>query len=50
MAKSVRTDGASAEKSEMPGFIKPQLATLKPKAPKATSYLHFDRSRFFTPA
>jgi hypothetical protein len=27
MAKRVRSDGASAEKSEMPGFIKPQLAT-----------------------
>jgi hypothetical protein len=42
MAKPVRTGGASAEKSEMPGFINPQLATPKPKAPKATSYLHFD--------
>jgi bifunctional non-homologous end joining protein LigD len=27
-------------KSEMPGFIKPQLATLKPKAPKGDQWLH----------
>jgi bifunctional non-homologous end joining protein LigD len=29
-----------AEKSEMPGFIKPQLATLRPKAPKGEQSLH----------
>jgi bifunctional non-homologous end joining protein LigD len=26
--------------SEMPGFIKPQLATLKSKAPKGDQWLH----------
>src|SRR3984885_7293522 len=40
MAKRVRTGGLSAEKSEMPGFIKPQLATLKSKAPKGDQWLH----------
>jgi ATP-dependent DNA ligase len=39
MAKRVRTSGSAAEKSEMPGFIKPQLATLKTKAPKG-DWLH----------
>ena len=27
-------------KSEMPGFIKPQLATLKPRAPKGDQWIH----------
>jgi bifunctional non-homologous end joining protein LigD len=27
-------------KTEMPGFIKPQLATLKSKAPKGDQWLH----------
>jgi bifunctional non-homologous end joining protein LigD len=40
MAKRVRTGGGSAEKSEMPGFIKPQLATLKSKAPVGLQWLH----------
>jgi bifunctional non-homologous end joining protein LigD len=40
MAKRVRTGGLSAEKSEMPGFIKPQLATLRAKAPKGDQWLH----------
>jgi len=40
MAKRVRTGRASAEKSEMPGFIKPQLATLKAKAPVGPQWLH----------
>jgi hypothetical protein len=34
MAVRVRRNGVAAEKSEMPGFIKPQLATLKSKAPQ----------------
>jgi bifunctional non-homologous end joining protein LigD len=40
MAKRVRTGGLSAEKSEMPGFIKPQHATLRAKAPKGDQWLH----------
>jgi len=40
MAKRVRTGRSSAEKSEMPGFIKPQLATLKTRAPKGEQWLH----------
>jgi bifunctional non-homologous end joining protein LigD len=40
MAKRVRTGGSAAEKSEMPGFIKPQLATLKASAPKGDQWLH----------
>jgi ATP-dependent DNA ligase len=40
MAKRVRTGGLSAEKSEMPGFIKPQLATLRARAPKGDQWLH----------
>jgi hypothetical protein len=31
---------AAAEKSEMPGFIKPQLATLKARAPLGDQWLH----------
>jgi bifunctional non-homologous end joining protein LigD len=40
MAKRVRTSGSAAEKSEVPGFIKPQLATLKSKAPAGSQWLH----------
>jgi bifunctional non-homologous end joining protein LigD len=40
MARRVRTSGLSAEKSEMPRFIKPQLATLKTRAPKGEHWLH----------
>ena len=40
MAKRVRRVRSVAEKSEMPGFIKPQLATLRPKAPKGEQSLH----------
>src|ERR1700710_2542745 len=40
MAKRVRTGGVSAEKSEIPRFIKPQLATLKAAAPKGGQWLH----------
>jgi bifunctional non-homologous end joining protein LigD len=40
MAKRVRTGRSSAEKSEMPGFIKPQLATRKTRAPKGEQWLH----------
>jgi bifunctional non-homologous end joining protein LigD len=40
MVKRVRRDVAAAEKSEMPGFIKPQLATLKANAPKGDQWLH----------
>jgi bifunctional non-homologous end joining protein LigD len=29
-----------AKPSEMPGFIKPQLATLRSKAPKGEQWLH----------
>jgi bifunctional non-homologous end joining protein LigD len=41
MVKRVRRDVvAAAEKLEMPGFIKPQLATLKSKAPVGSQWLH----------
>jgi ATP-dependent DNA ligase len=40
MAKRVSRVRSAAEKSEMPGFIKPQLATLKTKAPKGDQWLH----------
>jgi bifunctional non-homologous end joining protein LigD len=40
MVNRVRRDVAAAEKSEMPGFIKPQLATLKSKAPVGPQWLH----------
>jgi bifunctional non-homologous end joining protein LigD len=39
MVKRVRM-GVTAEKSEMPGFIKPQLATLKARAPTGNQWLH----------
>lgn len=41
--------GASCEflqlpkRADMPGFIKPQLATLKPKSPKGDQWLHVAR-------
>jgi ATP-dependent DNA ligase len=34
------TGGPAAEKSEMPGFIKPQLANLKANAPAGDQWLH----------
>jgi ATP-dependent DNA ligase len=40
MVKLVRRAGVIAEQSEMPGFIKPQLATLKSKAPVGSQWLH----------
>jgi len=40
MVKRVRRGVAAAEKSEMPGFIKPQLATLRSKAPVGPQWLH----------
>src|ERR1700679_3121923 len=40
MAKRVRTGRSSAEKSEMPGFINPQLATLRARVPKGDQWLH----------
>jgi bifunctional non-homologous end joining protein LigD len=40
MGKRTRRDVAAAEKSEMPGFIKPQLATLKSKAPVGPQWRH----------
>jgi hypothetical protein len=47
MDKRMRRDVSAAEKSEMPGFIKPQFATLKSKAPVGPQWLHeikFDAS------
>jgi ATP-dependent DNA ligase len=40
MVKRVRKGVSAAEKSEMPGFIKPQLATLKSKPPVGSQWLH----------
>jgi hypothetical protein len=40
MVELVRKGVTAAEKSEMPGFIKPQLATLKAKAPSGDQWLH----------
>jgi bifunctional non-homologous end joining protein LigD len=40
MVKRVRRGVAAAGKPEMPGFIKPQLATLKSKAPVGSQWLH----------
>jgi bifunctional non-homologous end joining protein LigD len=40
MVKRVRRAGVIAEQSEMPGFIKPQLATLKTRAPSGDQWLH----------
>src|SRR5690242_17180176 len=39
MAKRARRSAAAAKKSAMPGFIPPQLATLRSKAPSG-SWLH----------
>jgi hypothetical protein len=40
MFKRVRSDVSAAEKSGIPGFIKPQLATLKSRAPVGPQWLH----------
>jgi bifunctional non-homologous end joining protein LigD len=40
MVKRVRRTGVIAEQSEMPGFIKPQLATLKSNALNGDQWLH----------
>jgi len=40
MAKRARRVIAAAASAEMPGFIKPQLATLKAKAPSGDQWLH----------
>jgi hypothetical protein len=61
MVKRVHRGVSVAGKPEMPGFIKPQLATLKAKAPVGSQWLHvikfdgvssspIDGSFYFTPA
>jgi hypothetical protein len=40
MTKRARSVVAAATSAEMPGFIKPQLATLKAKAPSGDHWLH----------
>ena len=40
MAKRARTAVAAAASAEMPGFLKPQLATLKAKARSGDQWLH----------
>ena len=40
MVKRARTVVAASAPAEMPGFIKPQLATLKAKAPSGDQWLH----------
>src|ERR1700755_143395 len=40
MTKRARRAVAAAAPAEMPGFIKPQLATLKSKPPKGDQWLH----------
>ena len=40
MVKGARKGVLAAEKSAMPGFIKPQLATFKTRAPKGDQWLH----------
>jgi bifunctional non-homologous end joining protein LigD len=40
MTKRARSVVAAATSAEMPGFIKPQLATLKAKAPSGDQWLH----------
>src|ERR1700675_2647431 len=40
MTKSARRVVAASASAEMPGFIKPQLATLKAKAPSGNQWLH----------
>jgi bifunctional non-homologous end joining protein LigD len=40
MTKRARTVVAASASAEMPGFIKPQLATLKAKPPSGDQWLH----------
>ena len=40
MTKRARTVVAASASAEMPGFIEPQLATLKAKAPSGDQWLH----------
>src|SRR6202041_316758 len=40
MMKRARRVVAASASAEMPGFIKPQLATLKAKAPSGDQWLH----------
>src|ERR1700749_333752 len=40
MTKRARRVVAAAASADMPGFIKPQLATLKANAPKGDQWLH----------
>src|SRR6202035_3681086 len=40
MAKRARTVARGSASAEMPGFIKPQLATLKARAPSGDQWLH----------
>jgi bifunctional non-homologous end joining protein LigD len=40
MVKGASKGKSAAERSEMPGFIMPQLATLKANAPKGDHWLH----------
>ena len=40
MTKRARRVVAASASAEMPGFIKPQLATLKAKAPSGDQWLH----------
>ena len=40
MFKRVRSDVSAAEKTGIPGFIKPQLATQKSRAPVGPQWLH----------
>jgi bifunctional non-homologous end joining protein LigD len=40
MTKRARTAGVASPSVEIPGFIKPQLATLKAKAPPGDQWLH----------
>jgi ATP-dependent DNA ligase len=40
MVKGASKGVLAAEKSAMPGFIKPQLATLQASAPKGDQWLH----------
>jgi len=40
MTKRARSVVAAATSAEMPGFIRPQLATLKAKAPSGDQWLH----------
>jgi bifunctional non-homologous end joining protein LigD len=40
MSKRTRSVVVAAASAEMPGFIKPQLAALKAKAPSGDQWLH----------